>query len=135
MLPGRKITAVTSGGCFPIVGLNRIDAGFDCEAFNRRVVQRAVQPDIDTVVLAGGTYLWSGECKVRSGCIPFGNPEEFFEFLGQSFRGQLEELATNRKKIVVLLPFPSYPVSIPDYLNKEIMFGQTPSLRLTSTAP
>ncbi|MGB8551758.1 MAG: hypothetical protein WCD73_00310, partial [Pseudolabrys sp.] len=59
----------------------------------------------------------------------------FFEFLGQSLRGQLEELATNRKKIVVLLPFPSYPVSIPDYLNKEIMFGQTPSLRLTSTAP
>jgi hypothetical protein len=111
--------------------LNRRDTGFDCEAFNRRVEQRAIQADVETVVLAAGTYNWSAECKIHSGCIPFAKSEEFFEFVGESLRGQLEQLAVKGKNIVVLLPFPSYPVSIPDYLNKVIMFGQAPSLRLT----
>ena len=115
----------------PYSWLEQNEPGFDCEAYNRRVALACSSPDVDTVVFASATYLWSGLCKVQSGCIPFGNSEEFFQFLGQSFRGQLEQLAKSGKKIVVLLPFPSYPVSIPDYLNKKMMFGQTPSLRLT----
>ena len=131
LLPSRKIATITSGGCLPVVGLNRIDPGFDCDAFNRRVIQRAAQPDVDTVVLGSAIYMWSALCRVQSGCIPFSNSEEFFEFLGGSLRDELEQLAAIRKRILVLLPFPSYPVSIPDYLNKEIMFGKAPTLRLT----
>jgi hypothetical protein len=70
-------------------------------------------------------------CRVQSTCVPFNNSVEFFEFLSENLRDELEPLAELRKRIVVLMPFPSYPVSIPDYLNKKLMFGQTPTLRLT----
>lgn len=130
-LSGRKIIAVTSGGCLPVLGLNRVDAGFDCDAFNRRVIERAVQPDIDTVVLGGAVYAWSALRRTEPGYIGFNNPDEFFDFLGQSLHSELKLLADSGKKIVILMPFPSYPVSIPDYLNKKIMFGQEPTLRLT----
>ena len=132
-LSGRKIIAVTSGGCLPVLGLNRVDAGFDCDGFNRRVIERALQPDIDTVVLGSAVYAWSALCRTDSGCTGFNNPDEFFDFFGRSLHSELKQLAGLGKKIVILLPFPSYPVSIPEYLNKKIMFGQEPTLRLTRT--
>jgi peptidoglycan/LPS O-acetylase OafA/YrhL len=130
-LSGRKITAVTSGGCLPVIGLNRVAVGYDCDAFNRRVVDRAVQPDIDAVVLGSATYVWSQLCKAESGCTSFNNPPEFFDFLGRKLRSELKEIANSGKKIVILKPFPAYPVSIPEYLNKEILLGREPVLRLT----
>jgi peptidoglycan/LPS O-acetylase OafA/YrhL len=129
--PGKKIMAVTSGGCLPVVGLNRLDAGFDCDGFNRRVIDRAVQPDIDTVVLGSAPYSWSGLCKTESGCSGFNNRHEFLDFLGRNLRNELKQLAGSGKKLVILKPFPAYPVSIPEYLNKQIMFGREPMLRLT----
>jgi hypothetical protein len=69
--------------------------------------------------------------RIERGCTGFNNSKEFFDFLGQSLHSELKELAARGKKIVILLPFPSYPVSIPDYLNKKLMFGQEPTLRLT----
>jgi peptidoglycan/LPS O-acetylase OafA/YrhL len=130
-LPDRKIIALTSGGCPPVLGLNRVDAGYDCDAFNRRVIEFAEQPDVATVVLGSGVYLWSGLCKTGADCPLFKNPEEFFDFLVRSLRSEIERLAASGKKIVILLPFPSYPVSIPDYLNKKLMFNQEASLKLS----
>jgi peptidoglycan/LPS O-acetylase OafA/YrhL len=130
-LPGKKIVAVTSGGCLPVIGLNRVDAGFDCDGFNRRVIARALQPDIDTVVLGSRLYAWSELCKTESGCVGFSNPGEFIDVLGRNLSYELKQLAGAGKKIVILEPFPSYPVPIPDYLNKEVMFGREPMLRLT----
>jgi SGNH domain (fused to AT3 domains) len=127
----RKIVAVTSGGCLPVIGLNRVDAGFDCDTFNRRVLARAIQPDIDAVVLGSAVYGWFALCKPESGCTGFNNPHEFFDFLGQNLSNELKRLAGSGKKVVILKPFPTYPVSIPEYLNKEIMFGRELMLRLT----
>lgn len=130
-LSGRGIIAVTSGGCLPVLGLNRVDPGFDCNGFNRRVIERASQPDIVTVVLGSAVYGWSGMYRTDTGGTNFSNPDEFFDFFGRSLHSELKQLASLGKKIVILLPFPSYPVSIPEYLNKNIMFGQEPTLRLT----
>jgi peptidoglycan/LPS O-acetylase OafA/YrhL len=130
-LPGRKIIAVTSGGCLPVLGLNRVDAGFDCDAFNRRVMERALQPDIETVVLGSAVYAWSELCRTKGGCTNFNSPEEFFGYFYQGLHDELKQLAGFGKRLIILLPFPSYPVSIPEYLNKKIMFGQKPTLRLS----
>src|SRR5262249_12420289 len=78
-LSGRKITAVTSGGCPQVIGLNRVDAGFDCDGFNRRVIARAMQPDVDAVVLGSAPWGWWALCKAESGCSGFHDPHDFFE--------------------------------------------------------
>jgi peptidoglycan/LPS O-acetylase OafA/YrhL len=131
LLSGKKIIAVTSAGCMPVLGLNRVDAGYDCDAFNRQVIDRALQSDINTVVFGSAVYAWSALCRTESGCTNFNNAGEFFDYFDRSLHGELKKLASLGKKIIILLPFPSYPVSIPDYLNKKIMFGQEPTLRLT----
>jgi peptidoglycan/LPS O-acetylase OafA/YrhL len=130
-LLGRKIVTATSGGCPPVLGLNRVDAGFDCDGFNRRVAERAMQPDVDAVVLGSAVYPWSGICKSGFTCTSFIDGNEFYDFLQRSVRGELRQLASANKRIIILMPFPVYEVSIPEYLNKKIMLGQEPTLRLT----
>ena len=126
-----KLAAMTSGGCPPVPGLNSIAPGFDCAGFNQRAFLRAQQPDIDSVVFASAPYPAASLCQAGAGCLPFADATEYEAHVTKAFAAQLRTLANAHKKIIVILPFPSYPVAIPDYLNRTLALGQEPSLHLT----
>ena len=125
-----RLIAITSGGCPPVPGLNSIAPGFDCAGFNQRAFLRAQKPDIDTVVFASAPYPAASLCQAGAGCQPFADTAGYEAHLAKAFAAQVRALADAHKKIIVILPFPSYPVAIPDYLNRMLALGQEPSLRL-----
>ena len=126
-----RLAAMTSGGCPPVPGINSIALGFDCAGFNQRAFLRAQQPDIDSVVFASAPYPAASLCQAGAGCLPFADATEYEAHVTKAFAAQLRALADAHKKIIVILPFPSYPVAIPDYLNRMLALGQEPSLHLT----
>ena len=130
-MPDHRITAVTSGGCPPVPGLNSVAAGFDCDGFNQRALARALQPDVDIVVLASAPYAAANLCRTGGPCQPFGDRAAYEAAVAENFSAQLRHLADAGKTIVVIQPFPSWPVAIPGYLNRMLALGLEPSLALT----
>ena len=126
-----RLIAITSGGCPPVPGLNSIAPGFDCAGFNQRAFLRAQKPDIDTVVFASAPYPAASLCQTGAACRRFADTAEYEAHVAKAFAAQVQALADAHKKIIVILPFPSYSVAVPDYLNRMLALGQEPSLRLS----
>ena len=140
MLLPHKVTFATSGGCPPIIGLNRAQTDYDCETFNKRVIERAQQADIDGIVIGGnlvpGADLDRANklalCKTDDGCRPFQGLDDFLKYTHRHLRDQLHLLVSAGKRVIILLPFPVYvPISPPDYLVWKLLTGDAPTFRKT----
>jgi peptidoglycan/LPS O-acetylase OafA/YrhL len=69
----RRVDFMTSAGCIPAPGYNRITAGFHCDGFMQRVAALANDPRYDTIVVAGnwGGGMHSGQPRLcRTGTSP-----------------------------------------------------------------
>jgi peptidoglycan/LPS O-acetylase OafA/YrhL len=139
LLP-HKVAFATSGGCPPILGLNRPQAGYNCDTFNKRVFERALQSDIDTIVMGGNIVLIAdldrayklALCRADDGCRPFIDQDDFLTYTSTHLRDQLRLMAAAGKRVIIFLPFPVYvPISPPDYLIRKMLSGEAPTFKMT----
>ena len=130
-LPGWNLTMATSGGCLPVPGFNINIAGFDCGGFNSQALARATGPQADIIVMASAPYDITTICLIGQGCQPFADRSGYAAALHEKLNQQLRQLKAAGKQIVVILPFPSYPVAVPVYLNRMLARGKAPELALT----
>jgi hypothetical protein len=52
-------------------------------------------------------------CRTAIGCSGFRDSTDFIKFLNESVFDELKKLTDSGKRVVILLPFPTYPVCSP----------------------
>jgi len=124
-LGGRGAIFAIENGCFPSAHLNTESAGSHCDKFAALALERAEEPDIDTVFIAFNVR-WSiskvfclsenGQC-VRSLSIAEGRAEALHQL-----STEVQELRKHGKKVIVSLPFPLYDKSIPELEIRNAVF-------------
>lgn len=138
--PRAQVLFATSGGCLPVRGVGR--RGFNCAEFSEAVFARAVQPDIDTVIIGG---FWSANLgfgpenkgplvrKAAPILVPFDSPKEALTFVMDGLSRDVAALIQHGKRVVIVLPFPSYQESIPRFLAKAAFWNQKRELNHSKT--
>lgn len=125
--PGNpQIVMGTYAGCVPVRSLNRTEAGFDCPGFNQKLFERALQPDIQTVVLGGAwTFaLGNGDaqrsamrpCSPAGSCDSFSSPGAAIAFTENQLTMDIAALTKLGKRVLLILPFPGYQRPVALYL-------------------
>jgi peptidoglycan/LPS O-acetylase OafA/YrhL len=145
----KQVLFATYGGCIPIPGFNRIphvvgEDPLDCNGFNKRVIEETLSDDkIDTIVIGGewGRYFgrrsWTlpvapDICRIttRETCLQFQSSDESISFAKEQMLIWFGKLIEKHKKLIFILPFPTYPVSIPGYINRQIVMHRPLDLKL-----
>ena len=115
-----------AAACPPAEGINNAMPGYHCDSFTHYAMQRAAQPDIDTVFIAFSVWWILAEhrvCQVVDGtCGRYLSPAEveqrFTEDLGQ----RVFALRKLGKQVIVTLPFPLYDRSVPEVMIHNALF-------------
>ena len=129
----------TLGGCRPVVGIDVNPRSLaNCAAFNNIVMERALQKDIDIVVL-GSSWAYfnypsqsSGSwevCDLVRNCSPVVSPTGAAELLTKTLSSQIETLQQSGKRVLLVLPFPRYSVDVPKYVSQKLITGMGLSCR------
>jgi peptidoglycan/LPS O-acetylase OafA/YrhL len=117
-LRGEGAVFALSGSCSVGESFNVVVAGFHCDRFTQYALQRASQPDIDTVFLAFSPWwaLWNGKvCVFQNGhCTRTLSHEQAWAIFLNEMEGHIRDLQRMGKRFVLTVPFPSYDTSIPD---------------------
>jgi hypothetical protein len=117
-LLGRGVVFATAEGCQPSEHLNQATPGYSCDRFNRFTIQRAMQDDVDTVLIQFAVYwYWSSRllCTSADGhCIGLLSPEEVRSRVFADLASTIRALQSKGKRVIIGLPFPYYDRSIPE---------------------
>lgn len=118
-LHGEGIVVAAAPGCTPTEHLNNSIPGYYCDAFNRFVLQRAMQGDIDTVFVAFYPW-WDWEygktCIAENSlCVRLLSQQEAGRRVMDEWTVEFRALKAKGKRVILALPFPTYDRSIPDF--------------------
>ncbi|MEZ5855414.1 MAG: acyltransferase family protein [Hyphomicrobiaceae bacterium] len=123
----RQVVFAIASGCQPIPGLER--PNYRCAAFNAAVLERARQPDIKAVVVGGAwsfdpRFQWlSGDTEKPRHTSP-ATPQLFLDAIADRLRGMIVALRSDERRVGLLAPFPTYAVSIPKYMQRQLQNDQ-----------
>lgn len=120
----------TSGGCLPVRNFNRIKSGYFCDRFNAVLYDKAMQDDIDIVVIGSrwdyiGNKLSNEICQ-KDDCSNL----LALETVKEKLKNDISQLIQKGKKVYIILPFPRYNHSVPITLEKQYLFDKTDELLL-----
>jgi hypothetical protein len=128
-----RVVFVTSGGCPPIPGLLFTEAANHCASFNAAALRLALSDSVSTVVI--GSLAYGEAAQVRHcgdvSCSDSGVSVERTSDGERLLTHALQQLAAAGKHVVLILPFPTYEFSPPDYLNRAIVFHLPVHAQLT----
>jgi peptidoglycan/LPS O-acetylase OafA/YrhL len=138
----RAIIFATSPGCLPLIGLERNARDFSCERFNSAAMARALQSDIDRVVISGfwtdffpdqdfsaRTYNFVRVINHRR--VPFQDEKDILSFLSASLTGEVRALRNAGKSVVIVMPYPTFVYSPPEYMWRRLFYNLQPEVLLT----
>ncbi|ACL55894.1 acyltransferase family protein [Methylobacterium nodulans] len=138
---GRQVIMATYGGCPPLLGLNSRTPGFHCGEFNRSVLQRALEADVETVVLGASWTGWIDGWSARHGdnnlcswpgaCTSTRSLEERLRLFREAFGASLGPIRRTGKRIVIILPFPTFSKAVAPYVARAAALGWTGGERLS----
>jgi peptidoglycan/LPS O-acetylase OafA/YrhL len=126
--PAAEILFATKGACVPVRGIDRAIAGFDCPDFAEAVYSRAQEADITTVIIGGfwlravgspSSHAGPTICRASALCRPFTSSKEALAFVSDQLIHDVGGLTERGKRVVIILPFPSYPRSVSATLAKQ----------------
>jgi peptidoglycan/LPS O-acetylase OafA/YrhL len=135
-LGGRGLVFALSEGCMPAESFNRADGPYHCDAFTRFALQRAAQPDIDTVLFAFSPW-WVVEpghtCLTAGGhCTRILTGEQAWQLFLPEIAQHIHDLQGLGKHFILTVPFPRYRQYIPELENRNLLFER---LSLPSAQP
>ncbi|MGO7089505.1 acyltransferase family protein [Rhizobium leguminosarum] len=143
-----QVLWATRGGCLPVRGLSRFDADYLCNGLSDLFFQRALEPDVKSVIVASlwmnyvfnVSYYYGYEFEKRSPivcrgaeCGRFRNPDEALAFVQDRMMKDIGELTSRGKHVYLMLPVPAYRVSVPEHMLKNQMLGALGPLSLKLT--
>jgi peptidoglycan/LPS O-acetylase OafA/YrhL len=127
-LQGRGVIMALSNGCPPSEHLNtRFGGLYHCNSFTRFALERAEEPDVDTVYIGFATWFTFEQdlCVSASDeCIESISPSEAQRLFLAELADHIRTLKAERKRVIVGLPFPLYDKSIPDLEIRNAIFDR-----------
>ena len=128
---GEGVITGLSVGCPPSQHLNQPGAGYYCDVIARYTMQRAMLPDVDTVLIQFYPW-WNGDgslCAAKDGhCVGYLSMAEIREQFLADLTTNIRTLRAAGKRVILGMPFPSYTVDIPDYEMRRVTAGRFLSL-------
>lgn len=132
----------TSGGCLPLLGIERNELGFHCEEFNNAALTRASEPDVKRVVISG---FWTdffpdqdftsrryNFVKLAAGHRrPFADEDDIEAFFHHALLDEVLQLRAANKQVVLVMPYPTFRVSPAIYLWQRTIYGGEIDVLLT----
>ena len=114
----------TSGRCLPVRDFNRIENGYFCDRFNNLLFNKAMDDDIDIVVIGSrwdynGNRLRNVQCQ-KEDCSDVLS----LDTVEKKLKTDIKELIEKGKKVYIILPFPRYNYSVPLTLEKRYLFDK-----------
>lgn len=136
-LRGRGIVTAFAVGCPPARHLNLVDPGKHCDQAAQFSVQRALQPDIDTVFIQFLPWWTADEvlCLSENGrCARRLPAQEAQAAFLADLAASIELLKSHGKRVILGTPFPVYAQDVPDVEIRRQTLGRwahvaTPTLQ------
>jgi peptidoglycan/LPS O-acetylase OafA/YrhL len=128
-----EILFATDAGCIPVRGIERAIAGYDCANFADAAYARALQPDISTVLIGGFWIRYLGSpsdgtlptiCDVHARCQHFKSSADALNFMSDQLSRDVRNLKAQGKRVVIVLPFPSYERPIASTLARQTFWNR-----------
>ena len=129
-LDGRGAVFAVAPACVPSLSMERVGDDLDCHRLAALSLERALAPDIDTVLIVASAYRVSrdGElCRIEGkGCIGL-TKQQSSDMLAKEYGDYIRLLEAKGKRVVIGLSDPSYNRQLPHY---EILRATLPTLAL-----
>jgi peptidoglycan/LPS O-acetylase OafA/YrhL len=127
-LHGQGVVFATAAGCQPSEHFNAVAPGFSCDRFARFAIQRAMQGDIDTVLIVfSPRWYWNSGllCASEDGrCIEMPSDAEVRRRTLADLTSTIRALRASGKRVIVGLPFPIYDRLIPEFESGVAIVGR-----------
>jgi peptidoglycan/LPS O-acetylase OafA/YrhL len=152
-LGGRRMLMGVYGGCIPLPGLRRVPHSIgtddlDCDGFSRRIIREALNQEMIKTIVVGGEWgryfgmtidshaIEPDVCQIVPGdeCRRFVDSDASLALAKNEMISTFSAFRSRNADVVFMLPFPTYSVPIPDYINRQIIRGKALDLRLTREA-
>jgi peptidoglycan/LPS O-acetylase OafA/YrhL len=140
---GRQLIIASRDGCLPVRGFDGEGGRRGCRQFNQRVLDRALQGDVDAVVIAS---IWAPYFRERlydlqslptvcatdgDRCLPVPTQADGLARAGAQLGADLRALVGHGKAVHLVLPVPAYDHDVASYLARQQWRGRPVELRLT----
>ena len=133
---GKSYYAVLSDGCPPVPGISREKGKFNCFHDRHQEVLNTFNADEKLVNL-----IWIGRFQAVTGPSPaegflIDQKPPSLDLVKKKFTKAIEDLNTNKKRVVIVLEGPVFKYPIPDYVAKSFLLNtpKSPSVIQTSVS-
>ena len=142
MADRHQLALAVNHSCVPVRTLDHVHRPTHCRQDNDRVYARALQSDVQAVVLSSiwTTYFRERLYDFKTGpnvcawqgdeCRPFADTRSGLAYLERQLGSDLEDLMHAGKRVFIVAPVPVQRMHVPQYLARVLWEGRTPGLLL-----